>query len=158
MHGDADRRGDPLQGARDCITLLIGLSQALSMPPRVWLTRFGTAGDLAFGNRIAVIGWLTIPLFPTCAMPCDPRPTYAFWGLTTFLLVCHRLQGWRLRRCGYWPHSMFMGLSRAAWPGRPRFLGLLEAALTTGIGFLLAGPWPSLGLYLAWSGIAMVVA
>jgi hypothetical protein len=158
MHDQQDRPNDPFQEARNNINMLIGLAQALSMPAHVWLTKFGTAGELSFGNRLGVIGWLILPVWPLCLMPCDPRPMYVFWLGTTALLFCHRIRHAMLRRRGYRPHSLFLGFSRLAWPGRYRSLGAREAAFTTGIGFILVGPWPALGWYLAWAGLAMVIA
>lgn len=157
MHDQQDRSKDPFQETRGNIKVAIGLAQALSMPAYMWWTKFGTAGELAFGDRITIIGWLILPLWSMCLVPCDPRPMYVFWGLTTLLLLCHRIRHAMLRRRGYRPHSQFMGYTRLAWPGSYRCHAVVESVLTTFIGFVLAGPWPALGWYLVLAGVAMVI-
>lgn len=147
-----EKPSNPLQDARETIGIFIGLMQALAMPARVWWTRFGTAGEMFFGGRLAVIGWLIVPLFPMCVMPARVDGIYAFWGLTTLLMLVHRFRGWQLRRRGYRPHSYFAGLPRFG-----RSSGFWAAA-TSGLGLVLLGWDKALGLYLFWAGFAIAVS
>lgn len=153
-----DKPRDSIQDARENISLLIGLSQALAMPCWVWWTKFGTAGEMFFGARLMCLGWLLVPVFPMCVMPCDPRPVYYFWIATSVLMVIHRIRHRMLRRRGYRPHSQFMGFSRLAWLWRNDCHSTSEAVWTSGIGLILAGPFPPLGWYLVWAGLAMAVS
>lgn len=149
-----DQLNDPIKDARETINMGIGVAQIIAMPARIWLTRPGTAGELFFGGRIAIMGWLAIPLFPMCLMPCDARIMYSFWGLTTLLMLVHRFRGRQLRKRGYRPHSQFMGIG---WLSR-RAPGALEGALTTGLGLMLLGVDKALGSYLAIAGFCIAVS
>jgi hypothetical protein len=154
-----DQQRDPMKETHGSMNTGIGLMQALAMPGFVWWTKFGTAGEFFFGGRLSVIGWLLLPLFPMCLMPCDLRPMYVFWGLTTLLLLVHRVRHWQLLRRGCRPpHSHFMGFTRMAWPGRWRPHGATEAALTSFLGFVVLGPDKALGCYLIVAGFAMAIS
>jgi hypothetical protein len=104
-----------------------------------------------FGGRLAVIGWLMIPLFPICIMPFDSRAMMGFWFLTMLLMLVHRFRSWRLRRRGYRTHSQFMGVPRL-------FSWGCWSALVTGIGLMVIGMDKALGLYLAIAGFCIAVS
>jgi hypothetical protein len=157
MHEQQDRPRQPFHELRGDVNIFIGLCQAFAKPLWIWWTKPGTGGEMVFGDRLSVIGWLILPIWPMCLMPCDPSPMYVFWGLTTLLMLIHRVRHASLRRKGQWPHSMFMGYTWLAWPWQDKFHDVAEVALTMGIGFMLAGPWPVLGWYLVWASIAMIV-
>lgn len=151
MQNQQDGPKDPLQEMQGNIQLLLGLMQITSMPVRVWVTKFGTAGEIFFGGRVFILGWLMLPMFPLCIVPYTLQGMYAFWIGTTLLLLAHRFRGWQLRRRGYRPHSQFMGV--------PRFFswGFWSAAVS-GIGLFLMPADKALGIYLAIAGFAIAVS
>ncbi|HLN26912.1 MAG TPA: hypothetical protein VK395_04160 [Gemmataceae bacterium] len=158
MHDQQQQSREPVKEGRETIAAGIFICQAFSMPVRVWWTKFGTAGEMFFGGRACVLGWLAIPVW-ACIFPrYDSRPMFAFWGLTTLFLLIHRFRHWRLKANGYRPHSCFAGLSRLHRFGNNFARQVLEPLLTGIVGVLCLQWNQPLGMYLVWSGMAMVVS
>ncbi len=153
-----DQTRDPVKDTFDTLYTGVGLAQAFAMPVHAWWTRLGTAGEMYLGGRLSVLGWLMLPVWPLAVQPCDYRAMYWFWGATTLLLVCHRVRHLWLRRKGFRPHSMFMGLSRLDRLGNGLARRVLEPVLTAALGFLLMHWDRAFGLYLVWAGMALVVS
>lgn len=153
------KSNDPFQEARSTISVAIGLSQAFCMPVRVWFTRFGTAGELFFGGRISVIGWMMLPLWGCMFTQQNCLPLFGFWAATTLLLVCHRFRHWMLKLKGYHPHSRYAGTSRLTWLcGQMTARRVAEPLLTAILGGFCMQWNEPLGMYLVWASFALVLS
>ena len=159
MHDSQNKSNEPFKDMRECISATVGLAQALSLPVRIWLTRFGTAGELFFGNRLAVVGWVIMFAWPMFFAPHNPRPMLAFWGVTTLMMLPHRVRHWRLRRRGYRVHSQYVGESRLSPLGGHKAARWLWEPLFTALGGGACLDWNRpLGMYLVWSAMGMVIS
>jgi hypothetical protein len=156
---NSQRTDEPFKDFRQNISAAIGLCQALAMPARLFWTRWGTAGELFFGGRLAFIGWLSIAVWAAFSPPQDAGPMLQFWGLTTFLLLAHRARHFWLRRKGYRAHSQYGGDSVLERLGGARFAKQVWEPLLTALCGRMCLDWSRpLGSYLLCAAVAMAVA
>lgn len=148
---------EPFAEFRENVSIMLGLAQVIAMPAQVWLTRWGTAGERFFAGRLAVIAWLSMPVWGAFFGTHDPRPMFVFWGITTLLVLAHRVRHAWLRRRGYRPHSEFAGVSLFVLGGPSLIKRFWEPMWTAMCGGAILEWNRPLGMYLVLSAFGLMV-
>jgi hypothetical protein len=159
MAGMGAQGGGPFPELRKNINAAVFIAQLWSRPVEAWLLVPGTAGEMHFGIS-ALVGMIFMPFFGI--LGCDPRKEFAlqlmmlFWGTTFPALFAQRISHLKLRKSGYWPHSLYSG--RPWLPGNEVTVKQFGMPVFTGIvAFLVASVSPILGAYLGGAAFCMFV-
>jgi hypothetical protein len=148
--------GAPFKEARQQMQLLVAAVQILSMPLSAFTRRFGTWGE-RYANHHMAMGWLAIPVFVIFFPQADGRPILWVWFGTAYMLLLHRVRGWRMRLKGYWVPSQYFGQSRIPgdeWKAKGQWEPFL--AVVAGMAACLYNP--VVGTWLITAGVCQSFA